>query len=287
MVSSYLLPLIVLVSLSIPSIRGMNRRPSETLYNQMVTGTLCILYNDSMADNIILIIDYIPPLLVRSGWDNGSIEKVSQRWCVFLCRCIEINYALQQKNSHIWSGTLLMVRANVCAIHNWPELFVYVYRVLALWTGWCINIMAYRLPYTHYHGGIDIEIHMHRIHNYGYIYMYLYSCFFYQSGLCAAFVNLHLSCRLHTVGWHIWISIDVFGLCVSSLVINLHTPAFVYTCIIYLLSWVPLFVLVYIYIYTYIYIYIYIYIHLRVFCMFIHERMCVGVYLLEYNQLGI
>ena len=30
----------------------------------------------------------------------------------------EINYALQQKNSHIWSGTLLMVRANVCEIHN-------------------------------------------------------------------------------------------------------------------------------------------------------------------------
>ena len=30
----------------------------------------------------------------------------------------EMNYALQQKNSHIWSGTLLMVRRNVCEIHN-------------------------------------------------------------------------------------------------------------------------------------------------------------------------
>ena len=64
MVSSYLSPLIVFVSLSIPSIRGINRRPSETVHNQMVASTLCILYNDSMADNIILIIDYIPPLLV-------------------------------------------------------------------------------------------------------------------------------------------------------------------------------------------------------------------------------
>ena len=88
-VSSYLLPLIVLVSLSIPSIRGMNRRPSETVHNQKVAGTLCILYNDSMAGNIILIIDYIPPLLVRSGWDNGSIERASQRWCVVLCRCLK------------------------------------------------------------------------------------------------------------------------------------------------------------------------------------------------------
>ena len=79
MVSSYLSPLIVLVSLSIPSIRGINRRPSETVHNQMVTGTLCILYNDSMAGNIILIIDYIPPLLVGSGGDNGSIERASQR----------------------------------------------------------------------------------------------------------------------------------------------------------------------------------------------------------------
>ena len=89
MVSSYLSPLIVFVSLSIPSIRGMNRRPSETVHNQMVTGTLCILYNDSMADNIILIIDYIPPLLVRSGWDNGSIERASQEWCVLLCTCLK------------------------------------------------------------------------------------------------------------------------------------------------------------------------------------------------------
>ena len=30
----------------------------------------------------------------------------------------EINYALQQKNSHIWSGTLLMVRANTGEIHT-------------------------------------------------------------------------------------------------------------------------------------------------------------------------
>ena len=89
MVSSYLSPLIVLVSLSIPSIRGMNRRPSETVHNQKVTGTLCILYNDSMAGHIILIIDYIPPLLVRSGWDNGSIERASQQWCVFLCTCLK------------------------------------------------------------------------------------------------------------------------------------------------------------------------------------------------------
>ena len=89
MVSSYLSPLIVFVSLSIPSIRGMNRRPSETVHNQKVTRTLCILYNDSMAGNIIQIIDYIPPLLIRSGWDNGSIERASQRWCVFLCTCLK------------------------------------------------------------------------------------------------------------------------------------------------------------------------------------------------------
>ena len=63
--------------------------PSETVYNLYVTGTLCILYNDSMAGNIILIIDYIPPPLVRSGGDNGSIERASQRWCVFLCTCLK------------------------------------------------------------------------------------------------------------------------------------------------------------------------------------------------------
>ena len=30
----------------------------------------------------------------------------------------EVNYALQQTNTHILSGTLLMVRANLCGIHN-------------------------------------------------------------------------------------------------------------------------------------------------------------------------
>ena len=132
-----------LVSLSIPWFRGMNRRPSESVYNLYVTGTLWILYNDSMAGNIIQIIDYIPPPLVRSGGDNGSIERVSQRWCVFLCTCLKWITLSNRRNSHIWSGTLLMVRANVCEIHNWPELFVYVYRVLALWTRRCINIRAH------------------------------------------------------------------------------------------------------------------------------------------------
>ena len=89
MVLSYLSPLIVLVSLSIPSFHGMNRRPSETVYNQKVAGTLLILCYDSMAGHIILIIDFIPPLLVRSGWDNGSIERASQEWCVLLCTCLK------------------------------------------------------------------------------------------------------------------------------------------------------------------------------------------------------
>ena len=87
MVSSYLSPSIVFVSLSIPSIRGMNRRPSETVHNEKVACTLCILCNDSMAGNIIQIIDYIPPLLVISWWDNGSIERASQQW---LCSCVRV-----------------------------------------------------------------------------------------------------------------------------------------------------------------------------------------------------
>ena len=141
MVSSYLSPLIVLVSLSLPSFRGMNRRPSETVHNQMVTGTQWILYNDSMAGNIILIIDYIPPLLVGSGWDNGSIEGASKQCCVFLCTCLK--WITLSNRRIATSGVALTVRANVCEINKCPELFVYVYRVLALWTGRCINIMAY------------------------------------------------------------------------------------------------------------------------------------------------
>ena len=141
MVSAYLSPLIVLVLLSIPPFRGMNRRPSETVYNQKVAGTPYILYNDSMAGNIILIIDYIPPLLVQSGWDNGSIVGSFQQWCVILCTFMKW---ITHSNSGIatYGVALYSVRANVCEIHNWPELFVYVYRVHALWTGRCINILA-------------------------------------------------------------------------------------------------------------------------------------------------
>ena len=89
MVSSYLSPLVVIVSLSIPSFRGMNRRPSETVHNQKITGTRYILYDDSMAGNVVLIIDYIPTLLVRSGGDNGSIERALQQLCVLLCTCLK------------------------------------------------------------------------------------------------------------------------------------------------------------------------------------------------------
>ena len=54
---------------------------------------------------------------------------------------------------------------------------------------------------------------MHCIHNYIYIYIYIYIityihiylfiymfCFFSQSVLCAAFVNLHLSCSIRYFG---------------------------------------------------------------------------------------
>ena len=174
--------------------------------------------------------------------------------CV-LVSVFEMNYALQQKNSHIWSGTLLMVRANVCEIHNWPEWFVYVCRFLALWTGWCINIMASNLPYILYHGGIGIEIHMHRIYNcihiYIYIYWFIYIYLLLFLSICFVWCTCYSTCLLQiwSVGWHIWLYIDGFDLCVSSLVINVHTRGFIYTCI----------------------------------NICFRERMRVGVYLVEYN----
>ena len=61
----------------------------DSSMNQRVTGTLCILFHNPMAGNIILIIDCISLLLVSLGWDNGSIERASKRWCVFLCTCMK------------------------------------------------------------------------------------------------------------------------------------------------------------------------------------------------------
>ena len=109
----------------------------------------------------------------RSGWDNGSIERASQQWCMVLCTCLKWITHSNRRIATYGVALYSWLEANVCEIHNWPELFVYVYRVLALWTGRWINIMAYRLPYTRYHGKIAIEIHMHRIHNNIYIYIYI------------------------------------------------------------------------------------------------------------------
>ena len=111
-------------------------------HNQRVTDPLCLLSNDPMASHIILIIDYIPPLLVRSGWDNGSIEWASQQWCVFLCTCLKSN-TLSKRGMAIYGVALYSwLVAYVCEIRDWPELFVSVYRVHALWTWWRIDIMA-------------------------------------------------------------------------------------------------------------------------------------------------
>ena len=132
MLSSYISTLIVRVSLSNPSYRGMNRRPSETVHNQKVSGTLCILYNDSMAGNIIQIIDYIPPLLIRSGWDIGSIERASQQWCVFLCTCLK---SITHSNRRIATYGV--------ALYSWLERMYVRYITDQSCLCMCIEVLLY------------------------------------------------------------------------------------------------------------------------------------------------
>ena len=132
MVLSYLSPLIVPVSLSLPSFRCMNRQPSETVHNQKVAGTLCILYNDSMADNIILIIVCISLLLVSLGLDNGSIERASQRWCVILCSCLK---SITHSNRGITSYGM--------ALYSWLERMYVRYITDQSCLYMCIEFLLY------------------------------------------------------------------------------------------------------------------------------------------------
>ena len=109
----------------------------------------------------------------RSGWDNGSIERASQRWCVLLCTCLK---SITHSNRRIATYGV--------ALYSWLERMYVRYITDQSCLYMCIEFLLYEqggalilwhiTSHIHITWWIDIEIHMHRIHNYIYIITYIH-----------------------------------------------------------------------------------------------------------------